>query len=220
VGEHLTFSGILVLNLANRETANITITAVDYGANEGPGVSSLISVPKGTWYPVELQPKWNLVSLPLIPNSTSTADIYSLILKQGPAGVTVTYGFDNTAKTWIINPTTMTDGKGYWIYMKAYDVLIVQGLPTPEPPALPTTYHLPAYWCLVGFTETQSMNASRYVESLEPGSYFRWLYVWNATTQSWSMVDTKPATSGKLYPGQAFWIYMYKDQDLVPPISD
>ena len=220
VGEHLTFSGILVLNLANRETANITITAVDYGANEGPGVSSLISVPKGMWYAVELQPKWNLVSLPLIPNSTSTAAIYSLILKQGPAGVTVTYGFNNTAKTWIINPTTMTDGKGYWIYMKAYDVLIVQGLPTPEPPALPTTYHLPAGWCLVGFTETQSMNASRYVESLEPGSYFRWLYVWNATTQSWSMVDTKPATSGKLYPGQAFWIYMYKDQDLVPPISD
>jgi uncharacterized protein YbdZ (MbtH family) len=214
------FSGVLVVDLTGAQWAKITVEAVDGAGNVNASTIYAGEIPKGTWYPLQLQPKWNLVSLPLIPNSTSTAAIYSLILKQGPAGVTVTYGFNNTAKTWIINPTTMTDGKGYWIYMKAYDVLIVQGLPTPEPPALPTTYHLPAGWCLVGFTETQSMNASRYVESLEPGSYFRWLYVWNATTQSWSMVDTKPATSGKLYPGQAFWIYMYKDQDLVPPISD
>ena len=220
IGSHRAFSGILVLSLASYagRTANITITAVDYGANEGPGLSRVISVPEGTWYPVVLYPKWNLVSLPLIPNSTATADIYSLILKQGAAGVTVTYGFDNTAKTWIMDPATMTDGKGYWIYMKAYDVLIVQGRPTPTPPALPTTYHLIKGWDLVGYKETVSMNASAYIESLEPGSYYRWLYVWDAATQSWRMVDTNPATSGTLSPGQAFWIYLYKDQDLVPPI--
>ncbi|MDH7607462.1 MAG: hypothetical protein QHH12_06860 [Candidatus Bathyarchaeota archaeon] len=220
VGSHRTFSGILVLNLTSYagETANITIAAVDYGANEGTGVSTLISVPKGTWYPIVLHQKWNLVSLPLIPNNTATSNIYSLILKQDAAGVTVTYGFDNTAKSWVMNPTTMTDGKGYWIYMKAYDVLIVQGLPTPEPPALPTTYHLPAGWCLVGFTETVNMCAHDYVESLEPGSYFRWLYVWDAATQSWIMVDTKEDSSDMLYPGQAFWIYLYTDQDLIPPI--
>jgi len=106
ISSHRTFSGILVLSLASYagKTANITITAVDYGANEGPGLSRVISVPEGTWYPVVLYPKWNLVSLPLIPNSTSTADICSLILKQGAAGVTVTYGFDNTAKAWIMDP--------------------------------------------------------------------------------------------------------------------
>jgi hypothetical protein len=62
------------------------------------------------------------------------------------------------------------------------------------------------------------MNASAYVESLETGSYFRWLYVWDSETQSWEMVDTNPSTSGQISPGQAFWIYLYKDQDLVPPI--
>lgn len=98
----------------------------------------------------------------------------------------------------------MTDGKGYWIHMKAYDVLIVQGLPTPEPPALPTTYHLPAGWCLAGFTETISMHAHDYLESLELGSYFRWLYVWDTATQSWTMVDTKPESTDSLSPGQAF----------------
>ncbi|MEM3722376.1 MAG: hypothetical protein QXF53_01740 [Candidatus Bathyarchaeia archaeon] len=221
VGDHRTFSGFLVLNLESYagKAANITIAAVDYGSNVGSAVSTVISVPKGTWHPVELYSGWNLISLPLIPNSTAASDIYSLILKQGEDGVTVTYNFDNTAKSWIMNPTTMTDGKGYWIHMKAYDVLIVQGLPTPEPPALPTTYHLPAGWCLAGFTETTDMAADEYLESLEPGSYFRWLYVWNAATQSWTMIDTKSGSADTLYPGQAFWIYLYQDQDLIPPIS-
>lgn len=217
---HRTFAGVLVLNLTDYsgKVANITISAVDYGSNEGPSKTVTCSIPEGRWYPIELWSKWNLISLPLIPNSTATSDIYSLILNQGATGVTVTYGFSNTAKSWVINPTTMTDGTGYWIYMKAYDVLIVQGLKTPAPPATPTTYHLPKGWNLVGYTEICTMNASAYVESLETNSYFRWLYIWNAEGQYWSMIDTNPSTSGTLSPGQAFWIYLYIDQDLVPPI--
>jgi hypothetical protein len=59
IGSHRAFSGILVLSLASYagRTANITITAVDYGANEGPGLSRVISVPEGTWHPVVLYPK-------------------------------------------------------------------------------------------------------------------------------------------------------------------
>lgn len=216
------FSGTLVVALSEYagEYANITIAAVDGAENEMATAVYVGTIPDGTWHPVELYEGWNLFSLPLIPNSTSTSDIYSLILEQGADGVTVTYGFDNAAKTWVMNPTTMTDGEGYWIYMEAYDVIIVQGRSTPEPPALPTTYHLPAGWCLVGVTETSPVNAYDYVESLESGSYFRWLYVWDAETQSWSMVDTLEGSTGTLSPGQAFWIYLYVDQDLIPPIPD
>jgi len=218
VGNHSTFTGTLVLNLT-AGTVNITIAAIDYGANEGGATTSIISVPQGLWYPIELHPEWNLVSLPLIPNSTSTADIYSLILKQGAAGVTITYGFNNINKTWVMNPTQMTDGTGYWIQMKDYDVLIVQGRKTPEPPAVPTTYYLPKGWNLAGFTETSEMPAYNYTESLEPSTFFRWLYVWEAENQQWTMVDTRESSSGMLYPGQALWIYLYEDQYLIPPIS-
>jgi hypothetical protein len=226
-GDLTSFSGTLVLNLSSYAgaVANITIQAVDYGSNTGVVNTTIIAVPKGSWYPIELQPNWNLISLPLVPNSTSTADIYALILKQGPSGVKVTYGFDNAAKMWIKDPQTITDGNGYWVYMNAYDVLIVQGFKLSEvsAPSYPRTYTLYKGWNLVGFTEIKVMNASQYVESLTPGSYFRWLYKWNETTQNWYMVDTTSPPTGQYYqlhPGQGFWIYIYADkEDLIPPID-
>jgi hypothetical protein len=226
-GNLTSFSGVLVLKLTSYAgaMANITLQAVDYGSNHGPVKTVIIKVPKGSWYPIELQAGWNLISLPLVPNSTLTADIYALILKQGPSGVKVTYTFDNAAKTWIKDPTTITDGNGYFVYMNAYDVLIVQGLQLSEvsAPTFPRTYTLFKGWNLVGFTETKVMNASQYVESLTPGSYYRWLYKWNSTKQNWYMVDTKSPPTGQYYqlhPGQGFWIYIYADkEDLIPPID-
>lgn len=221
-GSNVAFNGVLVMGLETfgGKVANITIACVDYGGNEGPPnqTSSSTLVPKGTWCAIELYPEWNLMSLPLIPNSTASADIYSLILDQGQAGVTVTYGFDNEAKAWVKDPTTMTDGNGYWVYMEEYDVLVIQGFTTPPPPATPRTYHLPTGWNLAGFTEPLPDAASDYVESLETYSYFRWVYVWDAQNQVWYMADTD-AGGDNLYPGQAFWIYLYVDQDLVPPIA-
>jgi hypothetical protein len=215
------FEGVLVLKLTDYagNVANVTIRAEDYAGNKGNwSTPAQVSIPEGLWHPVTLQAKWNLISLPLIPASTARADILSLLLKQGAAGVKVIYEYDAVAGAWVTNPDTIEDGKGYWVYMKAYDVLIVQGTKTPAPPALPTTYHLYKGWNLAGFTSTEDKAASDYLESLESGSYFRWIYVWDPEDQNWSMIDTKPATSGTLSPGQAFWIYMYSEQDLVPPI--
>ncbi|MGQ9642159.1 MAG: HEPN domain-containing protein, partial [Candidatus Bathycorpusculaceae bacterium] len=45
-------------------------------------------------YPVTLYKGWNLISLPLIPANSSTTAVLSLILKQGIAGVTVVYEYD------------------------------------------------------------------------------------------------------------------------------
>jgi hypothetical protein len=219
------FSGVLVVDLTGAQWANITIEAMDGAGNVNASVIYVGEIPKGTWYPLQLQPKWNLLSLPLVPNSTSTAAIYALILKQGPSGVKVTYAFNNTAKIWIKDPTTITDGNGYFVYMNAYDVLIVHGLKLSEvsAPTFPRTYTLYKGWNLVGFTETKTMNASQYVESLTPGSYYRWLYKWNSTKQNWYMVDTKSPPTGQYYqlhPGQGFWIYIYADkEDLIPPID-
>jgi hypothetical protein len=215
------FSGILVVNLTAYagKAVNITITAVDNAGLESNATTVYIgSVPEGEWYAIELYEGYNLVSLPLIPNSTARADIYSLILKQGAEGVKITYSFDNQAKTWTLNPATMTDGAGYWINMKAYDVLIVQGTPIEEYWGLePIYYPLYTGWNLVGYTATEKADASGYLGSLDTNSYYRYVYVWNAKDQRWMMVKAV-ADSGKLSPGQGFWILLYSDQTLIPPV--
>jgi hypothetical protein len=207
--------------------ANVTIVASDYGGNTGPAATFFITVPAGLWYPLEMYPNWNLISLPLIPNSTATADMFSLLLSRGAAGVNVAYGFDNVAKTWALNPASMTDGKGYWISMKEYDVLIVQGFPTSAPPGSPppiVEYDLKQGWNLAGFTETGDMNSYDYVSSLQSTmlvqSYFRYAYAWDAQDQNWFNIDLTGGSgiTTKMLPGQGFWIYTYSDQALIPPV--
>jgi hypothetical protein len=226
-----TIANITVVNLEwwgymPGDVANITLNVMDYGSNVGPSVTFLVTVQAGQWYPMELYPKWNLISLPLIPNSTATANIYSLLLTNGASGVNFAYGFDNVGKTYSLNPTTMSDGKAYWVNMKAYDVLIVQGFPVYAPPGSPppiVQYDLKMGWNLGGFTETDSWYAPDYVASLQSTlvlqSYFRFAYLWDADSQQWFTVDlTGNYYPYYLYPGQGFWIYLYNDQTLIPPI--
>jgi hypothetical protein len=109
----------------------------------------------------------------------------------------------------------MTDGWGYWLYVLEYDVLIVQGRATPEPPAMPSTYLFTEGWVLAGFKSTSGKTIATYIASLESASYFPYVYVWDAETQNWTMLHT---TEDSLEVGQGFWIWMYEDQYLIPPI--
>jgi len=226
---YATIGNITVLDLFDQYSAgavaNITINAVNYGSNVGPSITFFVTVQVGQWYPLELYPKWNLISLPLIPYSTATSDIYSLLLLNGASGVNFAYSFDNVAKTWTLNPTSMADGNGYWIDMKAYDVLIVQGYPIYAPPGSPppiVEYSLTTGWNLAGFTETDWWYGYEYVASLQYTSalqsYFRYAYVWDAYDQNWYTVDLL-GTYGTTYfnPGQGFYIYTYSSQTLIPP---
>jgi hypothetical protein len=208
------------------DVANITIEAVNFGSNVGPPLTFLVTVQAGQWYPVQMYPKWNLISFPLIPYSTTTSNIYSLLLLNGAAGVSVTYGWNSATSAWTLNPTTMSDGNGYWVDMNAYDVLIVQGYPISAPAGTPppiVEYSLTTGWNLAGYTETfYGMYAPEYVGSLQSTSvlqsYFRFVYVWDAYDQLWQSVDLFGSYYPYyLYPGQGFWIYMYNAQTLIPP---
>jgi len=209
-----TFERAAVLAGYAGEYVNITVIAYDCVNNPSDEIILYEGViPEGEWYPVVLYEGWNLISLPLIPKSTDSSEILSLILKQG--GAEEVFGWDDG---WQRNPTTMEDGKGYWIEMQEYDVLIVQGYNVAEPPGSPPpviSYSLSAGWNLAGFTSTTNMPASDYLASLETDSYYTRLYTWNAEAQRWMSVS---ADGGSLTPGQGFWIYMYKEQTLIPPV--
>jgi len=205
IGDHRTFSGILVLSLAGYagKTANITITAVDYGANEGPGLSRVISVPIGLWRPIVLQKDWNLISLPLVPANSSISSVLSLLLKEGLLESVWTY--DAETGTWhSYSPgappdlTTMVDGKGYFLKMKAYNVLIVQGTEQPAPPATPRVYHVVPGWNLIGYKRLDEVNASTYLSGVD---WIR-LYKFDATSQTYEYV----LPGGNMAPGLGYWV--------------
>jgi len=215
------YSGKVIVALpATYEGVNVTVTAKDFGGLESDPEIFIESVEEGMWIKIDLYEGWNLISLPLIPQSTAREDILSLVLKQGPSGVVVVYGYDQYNDAWITNPAEMTDGWGYWLYIQEDDVLIVQGRETPEPPALPPTYEFTEGWVLGGFKSTTNMDLDTgdgYLGSLESGSYFPYVYVWDAENQRWVMRDV---SADSLDPGEGFWIWMYEDQYLIPPIPE
>ena len=208
------------------KVAKVEISAVDYAINEGSNsTATYITIDPGQpyFYPIELKKGYNLVSLPLIPESESATVVKSWLL-SGSGAIRLIYSYDpNTG--WVLNPDTITHGEGYWFYMEDYGVLLVRGTTTaaPVPPAVPPSYSLVKGWNFVGYTSVQQRNATEYFASLESGSYYRWIYIYNPTTQRWELVDIitgKDAADAdrKLKPGEAFWIYLYKDQILVPPV--
>ena len=214
------FDGTLVLNLTNYAGghANLTVRAVDLGGNTGNfSTPAVYTIAEERWYPIELQVNWNLISLPLIPASTARADVLSMILKQGATGVRFIYGYNNNTDAWVLNPSTMEDGMGYWINMEAYDVLIVSGRISAEPPALPPNYYFTTGWVLAGYKSINTRNVATYLSSLPNATYFKYIYAWDATTQSWNMLDRENAAHN-LSPGMGFWIWMYSDETLIPPI--
>jgi len=213
------FGRSVVLNLEDYtgDTVTITMVASDLvGTEADPIILYAGKVPKGKWCPVELYKGWNLVSLPLIPDSSARGDILSLILDQGASEIVVSYGYDQYTDTWITNPTEMTDGYGYWLYAKDYDVMIVEGTDKLGPPSPPATYEFTAGWVLAGYKSTTSMEIGEYIESLELGSYFSTVYIWDAETPAWDTINT---VADELFPGQGFWIWMYSDQNLIPPME-
>lgn len=212
------FNGIAVLDLSDYagELVNITVIARDYGLNEG--VEAIVyegPVPEGEWSPVVLYKGWNLVSLPLIPDSSATGDVLSLILDQGASGVVFSYGYDQYTDAWITNPTEMPDGYGYWFYMLADDVMIVEGIQSPPAPSLPATYEFTEGWVLAGYKQIAAHKVNEYLGSLEDGSYFGTVYAWNAETPAWYTLSG----TQELSSGMGFWIWMHSDQSLITPLE-
>ena len=210
------FKDYVILNLTASvgKTLSIKIAAVDYARNEGSNSTAISVLVEGYFYPLELKKGWNLISFPIIPETEAYDTVRTWFLG---GNLRFVYGYD-PATGFVLNPS-MTHGKGYWVYVTDYDVLLVRGSTTelPLPPALPVSYDLKKGWNLVGYTSIYARDITDYLNSLETGSFYKYVYVWDAAKQAWTMVDAT-SSANKLSPGKAFWIYLYRDQTLVPPV--
>ncbi|MEM2994934.1 MAG: hypothetical protein QXI91_02800 [Candidatus Bathyarchaeia archaeon] len=200
------FLNITVLNMTSYagKYVNVTASARDYGYNEGNKTIVYTGlIPEGLWYPIVLQKDWNLISLPLVPANSSITNVLSLLLKAET--LVSVWHYDAETSSWHSyapgapqDLTTMVDGKGYFIKVTAYNVLIIQGTEQPPPPSIPRVYHVVPGWNLIGYKRLDVVNASTYLSGVD---WVR-LYMFNATTQTYQYV----LPSGNMAIGLGYWV--------------
>jgi hypothetical protein len=181
---------------------------------------------------VPLRQGWNLISLPLVPDEpTITKVLKSQIDANTPGSV---WAYIGTPKAWkFFTPprtgtlTTMNDGVGYWVYMKADDDLYMKGTVL-QPGALPPSYPLVTGWNLIGFKSQPNANETKtvgaYLSSIDGKYDNRSVWIYNNTAGAWVRADVNPSTGTVLHPGDVMWVYVnsaatfnpYPDLSLLP----
>jgi len=150
---------------------------------------------------------WNLISLPLIPDSTNIEDVLSGVMTNLESA----WAYNATTQTWsIYDPespfnslTEMTHGFGYWIEVIESCVLTVEG----ELLSLPHEITLYADWNLIGLP---FMSAPQLVDDICAGAVPNLESVWayNAPAQTWSIYDPESPFNSltEMTHGLGYWV--------------
>lgn len=160
-------------------------------------------------YNISLSAGWNLISLPIIPDSNNITRIITPDnLSSGDiSNINIIYSFNISSSKWIFwngSPsstiTSINDGQGYWLFAEAEDTLTIWGTE-----ATATDYSMTETWNMLGFTSIAEQDYASYLSSI--GGSYSMLYGWDAATESW-FCPTLNQHGGKLEPGHGYWIYM------------
>ena len=129
------------------------------------------------------------MSLPLIPTggSVSVATLFS--------GKPVDAIWSYSGGSWV-SPTTMVDGKGYWVHMTAASSITLSGVVNPNPPQTPPTYSVVTGWNLMGFKSTCARTAGSYLSGVP---YVR---IWGFADGAWRAIQS----ADKMQAGLGYWI--------------
>ncbi len=184
---------------------------------------------------IDLDPKWNLVSLPLVPFDGTIESILAPL--PDPDQVKSIWHYDRCADDWgmwapAINATLeeLEEARGYWFRMLKADeegfepdgqTLWVFGTKRPMPEYGPGSYPVCEGWNMVGFLPEY---AGGYPQNKPAEDYF-WnfytftgapefglVYGWNSAVQDWNV----QAHADDLEPGEGYWIAFERDGIVYP----
>jgi len=189
------------------------------GDDTSDGVFTITSAPEAvTSYNITLHEDWNLISLPLIPESSNITDVLAGVTG---ANVTQVWAYDPTllpGNPWLShipgvggNLTTMEDGIGYWVVANGEATLTVTGQCMPDPPATPPMYAVYDGWNLIGYKSIITRTHDDYLLNVAG----RYTVIWGYD-EGWALVFPLPLGTGMLTPGQGYWIWMTEDGTIVP----
>lgn len=154
---------------------------------------------------------WNLISLPIVPATTSLTTLLAPLLAKGE--VKMVWAYTGTPRSWKFfapgSPptgtlTTMVDGNGYWIYMNHNDTLLVNGFIVP-PASSPPTYSLVQGWNLVGFKPQPTIGTEtlgNYLININGMYDTAHVYAYDNSAGMWKNLSATDSLS----VGEAFWV--------------
>jgi len=189
-----------------------TVRAIDAAGNEGAMSDEVkVTTSENLGFTLSLVEGWNLVSLPLIPQTTNITEILEPILDKvdsvwyydAQAGEWLTYDPDGPSDLF-----TMEDGKGYWIKMKGDAEVVVVGSEFLPPPASWPEYTVVEGWNLIGFKSMDAMTADEYLSSIED----KWAKLY--TVEQGRLIRVPGGQD--MEPGRGYWIYCTEAGRIAP----
>lgn len=171
---------------------------------------------------IELAERWNLISLPLIPDAPAIDDVLTDLIARGSVKQVVAWPFEGDSiheKRWngenYLDVTDIVDGVGYWVEMLEPDMLYFDGVFLPEPPLAPPSYIVHRGWNLIGFKSTLEnvYTADEYLGEAG-GHNMRMMYGFDESTGYYVQIA---GTTTPLVPGNGYWLAVSVDATIYPP---
>ncbi|MDE2884998.1 MAG: hypothetical protein OXO53_07870 [Chloroflexota bacterium] len=206
----------------------ITYAAMDDVGNEvdEDDASADFEVLERQPYEIELDPGWNLISVPGDPFNPAVSAVIgdlkadTVLGFQGGEWVTAVKGEDGR---WMGTLTDIQGGYGYWVR-----TTVVETIETVIPPVLPTsvlpTVPIVAGWNLIGVVDPEQHDTDtadarhsvdEYLTSL--GNAWRVAYGFETQQNSWSKLLPKASPDPSMVEnGRGYWLWNTRPGTLVP----
>ncbi len=186
-------------------TVNMGVKAYDNVGNRIEDIMAGVGL-EGAWFPLILQPGWNLVSVPVLTElKLDTTTIAERLIGTASVRDLIVYWYNTSSGSWLFwSPLAaaistlkqIEDGKAYWVYVSESItepvVLVVDG--KLEPPGGNVT--LPVYdvepgWNMLGYIVVGNITCKRltgsggYLPSEVYSKLREYIIAWNPVTKSW-----------------------------------
>lgn len=201
-------------------SATLLLTALGATWSEGQGTTTVTEQVAIPYVPIELQPGWNLISIPFEPVNPA---IDAIAVPGHPADIVMTY--DNANQAWLVsrrdNDTglfegeieQMTSSRTYFVRTGSFVPLLVGRPPIltwDTPPAPPVALNVTEGWNLVpvlalNYRIPYAVAADEYLRSLSTGQHPGWLRAlgYSPLSQKWEGIspgDIDLVTAGSVNP--------------------
>ena len=169
---------------------------------------------------LDLEPGWNLVSLPRIQSDTTLQTVIQSI--EGQYDAVQWYNATDSNDPWkhhhISKPSNLNDLEkinhimGFWVHVIDPEgtSLVVFG------DVLTSTQNITLYpgWNLVGYPSTISYNRTDGLNNLTFGTHVDAIWTYNSTTQNWREITA----SDYFEAGRGYWVHAKEEVTWVVPL--